>query len=187
MAQKKPPAVSFDSSMQGEGIPLIARTEVRPSGKQEMAFGLANVAAPERTFFSDAVVIKASSQGYRLSYFQTDFSGTKPRALVEIYLSEEAAKQFSLSLKEMPEGEHEEGFEVDASVEPLNSICYQANFIRMARGAMSACADFYLASPYSLLNGERRGTAYVTPVVRVNMTDAVFAETIRKFFAETRD
>lgn len=178
---KKATASSDETSMRGEGFPVQVQFTRLSDEKTESRFQLNVLGAPTRIFFSDAIHIRVLEHGTRIGFIQTDYSGKRARALLEIYMTREAAEQLASTVVAANFEAAPIDFNVDIQEEPENSISYQANFARLARGGMSACADFYYASPYGLINGDKRGSAYLDPVVRVTTTDAVFLTLINHF------
>lgn len=181
---KKAPVQFAETSMRGEGLPVNVQFETTPDGKTESRFQLNVLGAPERVFFSDAIAIREERLGTRIGFVQRDFSGKKARALLDIYMPFEALDQLRATLTNADFDKIPAEMDVEMDEEPSNSIAYQANFVRLARGGLSACADFYYASPYGLINGDKRGSAYFEPVVRVTATDGVFSTLISYFKKE---
>lgn len=178
---KKNPSSSFTSQHpKGEGLPVQVNFEKIDEERSLSHFQFEGMPAPDRKFFSDAVIVHQVSHGYRIAFLQTGFFSKTPRALMEIYLNNQAALQFSRSLDQMNLNEKAPVFDINCDLDPKESIAYPANFVRMSRGAMSSVADFYYTSPYGLMSS-RTGLAYFDPVVRVMMTSEVFTAIVHSF------
>ena len=143
-------------------------------------FQFEGMPAPERKFFSDSLLVHQVDHGYRIAFLQSGFFSNAPRALMEIYLNNQAAARFSQSLEGMDLQDEVPKFDIDCGADPREAIAYPANFIRMSRGVISSVADFYYASPYGLMSS-RSGVAYFDPVVRITMTNAVFLALFHAF------
>lgn len=145
---------------------------------------MAAAGAPEEVFAADTLNIVRKDSSYRLAFSMSKLYGTGARALVEVVMSDLAAKAFADSLEQLSNKEGEAAPLLALEQEPENSVGLVANFARISTNELATVLDFYFVSPLSMEQAAKSQTIHYKDVVRISTVPAIFYAVVQYFVSQ---
>lgn len=168
----------------GDGVPIdvIVDQFVATDGTSVANLGInaAELEVPDRRYTADMCAVSANHGTVRLIFAQERVDDSGWRSLVVVNMSNEAARRFLSTLRQMGGPSLDEiAIASELRAEPLatkmsepdpgQAISLSANMVFTAVSGNEACLDFYQASPFAMMAVFASKQLALEPIVRVDL------------------